>query len=217
MDTVAETNRYYTDLASAYVIGALGPMPGRTPEEIIEAGRSAGLRLHKFKRQAILPRVRRVLGILQGIGPESILDVGSGRGTFLWPCLDAFPTVPVTAIDIDLRRIAMLEAVRRGGIERLTGLQMDLEKGLALEDNYADVVTILEVLEHLQRPDLAAAEALRLAGRFVIASVPSHPDNNPQHLRLFSKHQLTDLFEHVGAANVSIDYVPNHIIAVVRV
>jgi hypothetical protein len=50
---------YYTELAAAFVRGRLGEFPGLTPEEIIEAGRAAGLRLHKFKRQAELPRVRR--------------------------------------------------------------------------------------------------------------------------------------------------------------
>lgn len=44
-----------------------------------------------FKRTAALPRVRKVLGILHGLGPESVLDVGSGRGVFLCPLLDGIP------------------------------------------------------------------------------------------------------------------------------
>ena len=34
-----------------------------------------------------------------GIQPTSLLDIGSGRGTFLWPLLDTLPTLPVIAID----------------------------------------------------------------------------------------------------------------------
>jgi hypothetical protein len=32
-----------------------------------------------------LPRVRKVLGVLRGVHPANLLDVGSGRGAFLWP------------------------------------------------------------------------------------------------------------------------------------
>jgi hypothetical protein len=85
-------HRYFTDLADAFVRGRLG-----RPEATIEDGINAGLRLHKFKSNAELPRVQRVLGILRGLAPDSLLDIGSGRGTFLWPLLAAFPQLPVTS------------------------------------------------------------------------------------------------------------------------
>src|SRR5690349_19042826 len=104
---------YYTSLAAAYVRGRLG---GATPaalpadllnaplenlsgaqlDAVLAAGQSAGLRLHRFKRTMELPRVRKTLGALRGLLPASLLDVGSGRGAFLWPLLDAFPALPVT-------------------------------------------------------------------------------------------------------------------------
>src|SRR5262245_47417977 len=83
--------RYYTELAAAFVRGKIGGAGDLSPEELIGLGKARGLRLHKFKRQAELPRVRKVLGFLQGIAPVSLLDVGSGRGAFLWPLLDSFP------------------------------------------------------------------------------------------------------------------------------
>jgi len=87
---------------------------------VIVRGAEAGLRLHKFKRtHEMLPRVRRVLGFLRGIAPESLLDAGSGRGAFLWQCLNTFPELPVTACEIDPVRIRVYEAVQQGGIDRL--------------------------------------------------------------------------------------------------
>src|SRR4051794_22966816 len=106
--------RYYVEPAAAFVRHALAGAPDAPPDELVRLGLRAGLRLHAFKRTADLPRVRKVLGILRGLGPDSVLDVGSGRGVFLWPLLDAFPGVPVTAVDRRPDRVARLHAVAAG-------------------------------------------------------------------------------------------------------
>src|SRR3989442_1325138 len=113
--------RYFTDLANAFVRGRL-----MQPSATVKDGIDAGLRLHKFKVNSELPRVQRVLGILRGLAPASLLDIGSGRGTFLWPLLlAAFPELPVTSVDWSDSRTSDLAAVRRGGIDRLTVVRMD--------------------------------------------------------------------------------------------
>ncbi|MEE8522945.1 MAG: methyltransferase domain-containing protein [Thermoanaerobaculia bacterium] len=188
----------YVELAAAYVRGK-----GLADE--------AGL--HRFKRTVGLPRVQRVIGALRALAPRTLLDVGSGRGTFLWPLLDAIPDLPVLAIDRLPYRVADVACVRRGGIGRLTAARMDVNR-LALADRSFDVVTVLEVLEHLELPQQAAKEAFRVAERAVVASVPSKEDDNPEHLHLFDKGSLEALFLAAGARRVAIDYVLNHIIAV---
>ena len=209
--------RYFTRLAAAYVRGKLGPAAAPlSPAELIAEGLASGLRLHKFKRNAELPRVRKVLGVLRGLAPASLLDVGSGRGTFFWPLLDAFPELLVTAVDINPVRVADIAAVGSGGVPNLRALLMDAE-GLELSDAYADVVTALEVLEHLPAPRKAAAEAVRVAGRYVVASVPSKEDGNPEHVNLFDARGFESLFLDAGARGVKVEYVLNHMIAVVKV
>ncbi|HEX8723527.1 MAG TPA: class I SAM-dependent methyltransferase [Pyrinomonadaceae bacterium] len=209
--------RYFTRLAAAFVRGRLGlEAPCGSPEELIAAGLAAGLRLHKFKRNAELPRVRKVVGILRGLAPATLLDVGSGRGTFLWPLLDAFPGLRVTSVDADPLRVADIDAVRAGGVSNLRALRMDAA-ALELDDKQVDVVTALEVLEHLPAPARAAAEAVRVAGGYVVASVPSKEDDNPEHIQLFDRRGFESLFLDAGARSVKVDFVLNHMIAVAKV
>jgi ubiquinone/menaquinone biosynthesis C-methylase UbiE len=211
-----DDGRYYTELAAAFVRGKIGVSDALSPEESIGLGRARGVRLHKFKRQAELPRVRKVLGVLQGLAPASLLDIGSGRGAFLWPLLDSFPHMRVIALDRNPARVADIDAVRRGGRGNLSSLLADAT-AICLADKCVDVVTALEVLEHLPRPAPAAAEAVRIAGNFIVASVPSKEDDNPEHIQLFNRESFETLWIEAGARGVNIQYVLNHMIAVVKV
>ncbi len=203
--------RYFTDLAAAFVRGRLG-----NPQATIDDGIEAGLRLHKFKQNTELPRVQRVLGILRSLAPQSLLDVGSGRGTFLWPVLAHFPELAVTAIDVSERRVQDMDAVRRGGIARLRVVRMDAQH-MAFAPQSFDVATMLEVLEHMPDPQQALSNAVKTAKRFVVVSVPSVPDENPEHIHLFGVDQLKDMAATAGASRVTIEHVLNHRVMLCRV
>lgn len=228
-----DADNYFKRLAAAYVRGMAMRNPAvQLPEEFCDMtlndlspealrkicviGLKAGLRIHKFKRTMGLRRVNRVLGILKGIGPQDLLDVGSGRGAFLWPLLDAFPELPVTCIDRNAVRIDELDAVRSGGIDRLSAQTMSVT-AMTFADHAFDVVTFLEVLEHIENPQAALNEAMRVARRFVIVSVPSKEDDNPEHIHVFSREALQQMFVIAGATSTTFDFVLNHLIAVARV
>ena len=207
---------YYLELAAALVRHRLPELADLPLAELFRRGLEAGLRLHHFKRTAGLPRVCKVLGILRGLAPADLLDVGSGRGVFLWPLVDSFPGLRVLSIDRKSVNVADVHAVHAGGVERLRGAVMDVHR-LALADDCVDVVTFLEVLEHLPQPQRAVAEAVRVARRFVVVSVPSHEDENPEHIHLFTRNSLIELFAAVGVRRLSFDAVLNHLIVVARV
>lgn len=216
-DVVSESSSidpelYYAELAWAFLRGRL-PEAGNGPA-LLAAARAGEIRWHKFKRKSGPPRVTQVLSVLEALSPSSVLDIGSGRGAFLWPLVARFEGLDVTAVDRLDHRVRDIEAVRAGGITRIRGQLGDVT-ALAFADDAFDIVTILEVLEHLEDPAAAAAETLRVASRFVVASVPSHPDNNPEHIRLFTKDTLTALFAQAGAQRVQISFTLNHMIAVV--
>jgi SAM-dependent methyltransferase len=52
-------------------------------------------------------------------------------------------------------------------------LQCDLEKPLPFENDSFDIVTVLDVLEHLDNPHLALKESLRIARKAVYVSLPN--------------------------------------------
>jgi 2-polyprenyl-3-methyl-5-hydroxy-6-metoxy-1,4-benzoquinol methylase len=203
---------HYLALAAAYARGSLA-RPDLEDMAALQAAEEAGLRLHRFKRTAGLPRVKRVIGALRGFTPARLLDVGSGRGAFLWPLLDQLPGVAVTAVDLLPHRVEGLARVRAGGVARLTCARMDAS-ALGFTADAFDVVTLLEVLEHMRRPEAAAVEALRVARTAVIVSVPSRPDDNPEHLHVLSEVRLRAMFVAGGARRVTMDPVLGHLVCV---
>lgn len=171
------------------------------------------LKMHYFKTKDDLPRVQVVLGFLHGIVPagqcRSLLDVGSGRGAFLFPLLREFPDLEVTSIDILPHRVELLDCIRRGGVGNLHPIEADI-CGCGLPDKSADVVTMLEVLEHIPDTEAAVRNAVRLARNYIIVSVPSRPDDNPEHIHLFSNDDLKGLFLNAGCSKVKFMSVANH-------
>lgn len=200
---------YFLEPLTAFVRARLQEL---SDEELVELARGQGWRVHRYKRASELPRVRKVLGMLHGLQPQTLLDLGTGRGVFLWPLLDEFPELPVTCVDTREDRVADLRRVSRGGMTRLRATTADI-RALPYPDKSFDVVTALEVFEHLDDALPAAREAIRVAQRHVVVSVPSQEDDNPEHLRLFTAASLTELLTSAGAARVTVDHVLNHRIA----
>ena len=216
---------YYTRLAAAAVRGSICVPPefrelptevmtDAELEQLFDLGRSAGVKLYRFKKtHEDLPRVRVVLGAMYGICPESLLDIGSGRGVFLFPFLEAFPDCEVTSFDVLSHRVEFLQTLHRGGINRLTAKEADICT-CDLEENSFDVVTLLEVLEHIPDVESAVQNACKAARRHVVVSVPSKPDNNPEHIHLLTKDRLTELFTAAGCTSLHFSGVPGHLIMV---
>lgn len=170
-----DEREYYKRLAAAYLRGRAGRIGQSSTEE-------EEPKLYPFKRgHRELPRVRKVLGFLHAVQPESLLDVGSGRGVFLFPFLEEFPKTETVSIDVLPRRVEFLQDVNRGGITRLRAVQADL-CGQPFPDGSFDVVT-----------------------------VPSKPDDNPKHIHLLTKERLTELFEAAGCRRLHFDGVPGHL------
>ena len=168
---------------------------------------------HYFKVKDDLPRVQVVLGFLRGIVQvgqcQALLDVGSGRGVFLFPLLRDFPDLEVTSLDILPHRVELLQCLHDGGISNLHPCQEDICTWNAPDKSF-DVVTMLEVMEHIPNTEAVVRNAIRLARNYIIVSVPSKPDDNPEHIHLFSNEDLKQLFLENGCIKVKFISVTNH-------
>lgn len=197
--------QYMTTLLEAYKRGYEERYKGK--EDAPE------MKEHYFKAKDDQPRVQVVLGFLRGIVPagqcKTLLDVGSGRGVFLFPLLRDFPDLEVTSLDILQHRVELLQCLHDGGIGNLHPLQADICTWDAPGKSF-DVVTMLEVMEHIPDTEAVVHNAIRLARNYVIVSVPSKPDDNPEHIHLFSNEDLKRLFLENGCSKVKLMSVTNH-------
>lgn len=225
--------RYYQKYAAAAVIGslkrqgkaellgdltekALDELDDSDFEKILDTAKNEEIKIYHFKRSdRMLPRVHKVLGFLKGIYFESLLDVGSGRGVFLLPFLEEFPFVPVTSVDILEKRISLLSDIRDGGVDTLSVIDADICTA-PVPDKSHDVVTLLEVLEHI--PDVRAAirSAVRIAREYIVVTVPSKEDDNPEHIHLLTRAKLTEYFGECGVHRLTFDAVPGHLFMIAR-
>lgn len=144
-------------------------------------------------------RIERTIALIPQ-DAHTLLDVGCGNGSFLNSLPDKFK-----AIGLDSSK----EALRHVRTEAVYGDIADLP----FEDDSFDVVTCLEVLEHLPSAvfERALDEIQRVSKKYIIISVPNregldyHLVKCPQcscwyhpyrHLREFERDTLKGLFNH---------------------
>ena len=104
--------------------------------------------------------------------PLSVLDVGCGEGILTEQWARRLGTGRVVGVDLaDPKLAAEWEQRRR---PNLAFGAMAVE-GLAFADGEFDLVAATEVLEHVEGPERALGEMARVAGRWLLVSVPHEP------------------------------------------
>ena len=107
-----------------------------------------------------------------GVAPGSLLDVGCGEGVVTERLARAHSAARVVGLDVgDDLLLPEWERRSGGNLEFRAGSAYSLPFG----DGEFELVTALEVLEHLERPAEALAEIRRVASRALVLSVPREP------------------------------------------
>lgn len=178
---------------------------------------AAGQDEEKYHSESIF--IQRVLGpwtvkLREAVGElaagDTVVDVGVGEGY----CIERFLPTGHAAIGIEYRFDKA-----RVAVERVADLRVVIGDAgmLPLPDGCADLVTCIEVLEHLVTDEPAVAELARICRGRCVVSVPWEPwfrlgnlargkhlrrfGNNPEHVQFFTPRRLEKMmatsFRHV--------------------
>lgn len=164
------------------------------------------------REQIFAPRVARVLEVLKGREPGTVIDVGAGYGLFLEEYRRVRPEARLLAIEPGLK---LAEACRVKGFETL---EEPVESAGAWA-GAADLAVCFEVLEHVFSP-LAFVESmarlLRPGGRLLVSSLGadgfdiqvlwehSRSVSPPHHLNFPSVEGFTRLFQRAGLVEIEV-------------
>jgi 2-polyprenyl-3-methyl-5-hydroxy-6-metoxy-1,4-benzoquinol methylase len=165
------------------------------------------------------PVVKRLMASFEGTlealftqaAPRTVLDVGCGEGvlTQQWAQKPAVERI----VGIDLDDPALHEAWKERQAPNLEYRVMKAEN-LPFADGEFDMASAIEVLEHVPDPEHTLSEMARVAGRWLLVSVPREPlwrglnmargaylkelGNTPGHLNHWSRRGFVELLGRYG-------------------
>jgi 2-polyprenyl-3-methyl-5-hydroxy-6-metoxy-1,4-benzoquinol methylase len=136
---------------------------------------------------------------------ESVLDVGFGLGYGL--NILAIKASSVSGVDIDHKVLEYCRSTVLGRNPRLTYLDIYDGYSLPFPDKHFDLVTCVDVLEHVEDYHRFLDELLRVTRKSVLISTPNrrpeytNPDGTPKnywHLREWSYEELDEILTQHG-------------------
>jgi 2-polyprenyl-3-methyl-5-hydroxy-6-metoxy-1,4-benzoquinol methylase len=127
----------------------------------------------------------------------SVLDVGSGAGIIPKRIAQIRSDIRWSACDFSAEAVKYLQLLT--GIHFHHCFQGDVLKGLPCGSRGFDTVLCTEVLEHLDSPEIAVRELVRIARSRVIVTVPNEDYiNGPEHVWRFGRNSLIALLGPYG-------------------
>ena len=147
--------------------------------------------------------------LLKDLNYTKVLDAGCGEGHIADFIYRQRSSTEVDAFDISAK-VVEEAANRYPHIKFATGSIYEINQ----PENSYDLVVACEVLEHLDSPECAVKELLRVTNQFLLLSVPQEPiwrilnmargkywkdlGNTPGHIQHWSKQGFINFIEHIG-------------------
>lgn len=144
---------------------------------------------------------------------DKVLDVGSGLAYGLK--IIAGKAVYVAGIDIDEKAVLASQSIIEEG-SRIKAISHYNGIDLPYPDKFFDVVTCIDVIEHVPAPQPFLLELKRVASRIVFVSTPNRrpentlPDGKPRnywHLREWTPDEFQDLLDSTNSADLDWNFI----------
>ena len=150
---ISANKYYFTDLLEPYLANELKVDAGDNVslEDLIETARQKSIDIHFLKRLEN-PRIKHCLGIARNLMPSTLLDIGSGKGFFLWGMLEVNPVIRITAVDMNNKLLERIAKVAKYSGASIETTDCNAE-GMSFDDNMFEMVSMLEVMEHTKNGD----------------------------------------------------------------
>jgi 2-polyprenyl-3-methyl-5-hydroxy-6-metoxy-1,4-benzoquinol methylase len=165
------------------------------------------------------PVVRRLMSgfhsdldeLMQRAHPRTLLDVGCGEGVLTAEWAERFCEGKVLGIDLEDPKLeAEWDKRRRPNLD----FRPEEATSLPFGDGEFELAAAIEVLEHVPEPEQTLAEMARVAGTWLLVSVPREPlwrvlnmargaylsslGNTPGHVNHWSKRSFVSMLERFG-------------------
>jgi len=143
---------------------------------------------------------------------NSILDVGAGSGRITRRIKEIRPNLRISACDFSKPALVWL----REKIPLNEVFFADLNNGIDKPDKSYDIIVCSEVLEHLDLPESAVKELVRLARKKVIITVPYKDEavKSTEHVWSFDLDDLYNLLSPFGMVYLTVASGGSNIVAV---
>lgn len=147
-------------------------------------------------------RVRTVMSELKARRPSSVADLGCGGGQLLDEIGRAVPGARLLGVDLSEPQLAL----NRARLPHTQWLYANVDEPVTWPDGLGrfDAVTVVEVIEHVDHPDvlLANARALLAPNGFIVLSTQSgrvgETERRVGHRRHFTTGEIAALLEGAG-------------------
>lgn len=133
-----------------------------------------------------------IIGLIED--GSRVLDVACGPGLLCRKVKERRSRAQVTGVDFSAYMIRRNQ--ERDGSLGIVYRPLDIRHDLSSLDGPFDVVTMCEILEHLEQPEMVLAAAMKLlrpGGRFVLTCPHDDAIPDPEHVRIWGHDELFHL------------------------
>lgn len=158
---------------------------------------------------------KKLIDCVRKTNPNTILDAGCGEGFTMNLLSEAGIHASMTGIDFSDTAISIAQKISPNLNIKKASIYL-----LPYRNASFDLIICSEVLEHLEDPDTALSEIIRVSKKYILVSVPNEPyfqcanffrgkyfqsfGNHPEHINDWSSRSIVEKLKNAGLSILSV-------------